>query len=187
MKRILKNNNSEILTNKWVYPKDAQKIRSVLETEQDGYCAYTEAKISATYSVDIEHFNPNLKNTNNDSYTNWFAVSHKWNNKKSDKWAKYQPILHPTDEHLEIRVRYEIETGTYVCNSDDSSANNLIELLDLNNIGLINDRQNKIELIKDLFSESGVESFEKWLSHPKSKHDLIEFRRTIETVFNIEL
>jgi len=187
MKRISKNNTSEILVKKMSYPKDAKKIRAILEIEQNGFCAYTEAKLSATYATDIEHFNPTLKNTDKDDYQNWFAISHKWNNRKSNKWDNAKPILHPTEPDLEIRVRYEIETGMYVCNSDDVSAYNMIELLDLNNISLINDRQNKIQLLKDLFEESKMSVFSEWLQHPKSKHNLIEYRRAIETVFNIEL
>jgi hypothetical protein len=85
MKRILKKPDSEIVRQKLSYPKDAQKIKEILEVEQECFCAYTEERITAGYAVDVEHFNPTLKNTPADGYGNWFVVSHKWNNKKRAK------------------------------------------------------------------------------------------------------
>ncbi len=83
---------------------------------------------------------------------------------------------------------YDIHTATYFWRNDDIEAENLIKLLDLNNPQLAKERQNKIILLKTLFGEqNGQKDFIKWISHPKSKQDLIEFRRALETVFDIKL
>ncbi len=189
MKRINKYKDSKILTKKMQYPADRTKIREVLQTEQGGYCAYTEARIPASFSIDIEHFNPELKETKEDGYQNWFAVSHKWNLKKGNavRWRKYQPILYPTAEDFEKRIVYDTRTASYIHEKQDIKAKNLIDFLDINNENLIKDRADKIKLLEDLFKETDKENFLEWLSTPKSKQDLVEFRRAIETVFNIEL
>ena len=97
---------------KWQYKNnDAvhnRKIRTVLEKEQNYFCAYTEDRLSATYARDTEHFNPTLKYTDRDTYRNWFAVSTKFNKEKSTKWADYQPIMHPTDINFDKRLWYRI-------------------------------------------------------------------------------
>ena len=186
MKRIMKSYNSEVVRLK--YPKHWKRIRELLEEEQSYFCAYTEYRIKAGFAVDIEHFNPLFKNTNEDNYQNWFTDSHKWNNKKSNKWEKFQPILHPTDEDFEKRIIYEQETASYIFKDNDIEAKNLIDLLDLNNKELVKERLNKILLLKILFQEgNNNNSFIEWISHPKSKKDLIEFRRAIETVFKITI
>ena len=187
MKRIIKKTDSEILKQKLQSPKDNSKIREILEIEQDGFCAYTEYRLSAGFARDVEHFNPTLKNTQKDNYNNWFAVSHKWNLKKSDakRWEKFQPVLHPTSEDFEDRVIFDTETASYIYDNDDIEAKNLIDLLDLNNENIIFDRLNRVILLKDLFNESNKNSFSDCVKHPKSKQNLIEFPRAIETVFNI--
>ena len=119
---------------------------------------------------------------------NWFAVSHKWNNKKHSKWDNFQPVLSPLSKDLENRLIYDKDTATYFWKNEDKEAENLIHLLDLNNEQLAKERQNKIILLKTLFGEqNGQKDFIKWISHPKSKKDLIEFRRAIEVVFDIKL
>ncbi len=181
MKRILKSEHSLIIQQNLKYPKDRSKIREILEKEQGGFCAYTENRITAAFAVDVEHFNPTLKNTIHDNYTNWFAVGHKWNIKKSDKWEKFLPILHPTDPTFEDRIRYDIPSGTYKANVTDSEALNLINLLDLNDYQLSQERRAYIQNIKKSpFSE--LELIE-WYKTSNQ----IQFRRAIETAFNIKL
>jgi hypothetical protein len=188
MKRIIKNENSQIVVGKLNYPANAPEIRTILEQEQNGFCAYTEYRISAGFSTDVEHFNPNLKSSKEDNYNNWFAVSHKWNNFKNNKWSDFQPILYLTDKDFENRIFYDKEEAFYLWKENDIEAENLIKLLNLNNNQLVKERKAKIELLKTLFSEQEKEiSFKKWLHHPKSKKNLIEFRRAIEEVFNINL
>jgi CRISPR/Cas system Type II protein with McrA/HNH and RuvC-like nuclease domain len=75
MKRIIKNPNSQIITNNISYKKgNNSELSKILLKEQKNFCAYTEEYIGVNDAVDIEHFNPNLKYTSDDSYQNWFIV-----------------------------------------------------------------------------------------------------------------
>lgn len=184
MKRIRKKPDSEVIRQKLSYPKDAQKIKEILEAEQECFCAYTEERITAGYAVDVEHFNPTLKNTPADGYTNWFVVSHKWNNRKRTKWENYQPVLHPTDESLENRILYE--EGFYILDKvGDAAAAHLIGLLDLNNEKLIYQRQQYVKMLKGLAGAlGGEEGLIAWLrQHPEQ----IKFRRALEKEFGFLL
>ena len=105
MRRIIKNSNSEVILNKIKYKKgDNKKLASILLKEQKNFCAYTEEYIGINDAADIEHFNPNLKYLETDSYQNWFMVKHKPNNLKRTNW--FEPILHPTSQDFEQRLIY---------------------------------------------------------------------------------
>ncbi len=181
MKRIHKFSDSPILTKQLSYPTNSQEIRMILESEQDGFCAYSEDRISPTLADDIEHFDSSKKDTSDDNYYNWYAVSHKWNQhkrKNDNKWLEFQPILLPTASDFEERVIYD--RGDYI--PVDEEAKNLIGFLDLNNDDLRTERQNWINGLKDLFTEpSELKSF--LLSNPI----FIRFRRAIEEEFSISI
>jgi CRISPR/Cas system Type II protein with McrA/HNH and RuvC-like nuclease domain len=74
MKRVQKKNNSEILIKKMTYvdgnSTNNKEISIILFAEQNGFCAYTEEYLGRADARDIEHFNPKLKNTPEDSYAN---------------------------------------------------------------------------------------------------------------------
>lgn len=183
MKRIKKCKDSEILQNNWKYKKNDsvhnRKIMKVLETEQDGFCAYTEERFSSTYARDVEHFNPHLKYTDRDSYRNWFAVSHKFNKEKSNKWAEYQPVMHPTDLNLESRLWYE--EGYYLARPSDQRAYNLSKYLDLNNEKLIEERKNYIKGLKAIADSFNLEIF------LQNNPDFVRFPTAIKTEFGIDI
>lgn len=105
MRRIIKSADSKIIERQLAY-KDGNndELRQLLAKEQYSICAYTETYLASSDDAHIEHFNPTLKNTDADSYTNWFLVKSLWNIRKSTKWA--EPILHPTAEDLEKRILY---------------------------------------------------------------------------------
>jgi CRISPR/Cas system Type II protein with McrA/HNH and RuvC-like nuclease domain len=111
MRRIHKSDNYKIITENLNYTEgnsnDNLKISKILYKEQKGFCAYTEEYIGRADAKDIEHFNPKLKNTADDSYLNWFLVKHQWNNEKSIKWENFQPVLNPTDSTFENRILYD--------------------------------------------------------------------------------
>jgi hypothetical protein len=182
MKRVCKHKDSTILQNKWQYKNNNavhnRKIRTVLEKEQKYFCAYTEDRFSATYARDIEHFNPNLKYTNKDSYKNWFAVSNKFNKDKGTKWETFQPIMHPTDINFEKRLWYS--AGMYEVNSTDIRADNLRKYLDLNNPLLVKERMEYIKGLKSLGDNDFVKEF------LNENPTFIKFPRAIETEFNIK-
>src|SRR5688572_30130939 len=110
MRKVNKEINSNILANKLNYisgnSTNNKKLVEELLAEQKGYCAYTDEYISRTDAKDVEHFNPTLKDTPDDSYSNWFVVKHQWNMEKGEKWERFQPVLHPTADDLEERIKY---------------------------------------------------------------------------------
>lgn len=139
MRKAVKYPDSRILTDhlKYVSGNSAnnRKIAEVLRLEQKSFCAYTDEYMGRSASPDIEHFNPELKDTPADSYNNWFLVKHQWNKEKSYKWDKYQPILHPTSHNFEVRVIYK-DGDYFACSNSDVEAKNLIRLLQLDDMGL---------------------------------------------------
>jgi CRISPR/Cas system Type II protein with McrA/HNH and RuvC-like nuclease domain len=122
MKRIFKNPSSEIISKRIIYKNgDNKKLASILLKEQKNFCAYTEEYIGLNDAVDIEHFNPNLKYSETDSYQNWFMVKHKPNNLKRTSWI--EPILYPVDENFETRLIYS--DGYFLHNPEDIEAKKL--------------------------------------------------------------
>lgn len=143
MRRIIKSADSKIIERQLAY-KDGNndELRQLLAQEQYSICAYTETYLASSDDAHIEHFNPTLKNTDSDSYTNWFLVKSLWNIRKSTKWA--EPILHPTAEDLENRILYF--DGNYAAaDPEDIEAQNLIRLLDLDNAKLADQRKRYIK------------------------------------------
>lgn len=143
MRRIIKSADSKIIERQLAY-KDGNndELRQLLAQEQYSICAYTETYLASSDDAHIEHFNPTLKNTDSDSYTNWFLVKSLWNIRKSTKWA--EPILHPTAEDLAKRILYF--DGNYAAaDPEDIEAQNLIRLLDLDNAKLADQRKRYIK------------------------------------------
>ncbi len=160
MRRVSKVDTSEIIKEKLNYiegnSSNNSKISKILYKEQKGFCAYTEEFIGRADAKDIEHFNPTLKGKKQDSYENWFLVKHQWNKEKSNKWTKYQPILNPTDESFEERIIYD--QGDYRVNdSKDTEAINLINLLNLDDIILADDRKKYLKRKKEEIEKFGIE------------------------------
>ncbi|GAB3785076.1 hypothetical protein GCM10028818_46180 [Spirosoma horti] len=142
MRRVIKLAQSKIIERQLTYKEgNNDELRQLLAEEQHSICAYTETHFGASNDAHIEHFNPTLKNTNSDGYTNWFLVKSLWNVRKSSKWI--EPILHPTAQDLEQRILYF--DGNYVAaDPSDIEANNLIKLLDLDNARLADQRKRYI-------------------------------------------
>lgn len=186
MKRQVKKESSLILQNNWQYPTHSSSIREVLLIEQKYLCAYTETYLAGrTDSKDIEHFNPTLKNTKNDSYQNWFLVKHQWNSEKSDKWDKFQPILHPTVTDFEDRIIYR--DGTYIYRPDDVEAKNLVKLLQLDDRKLVEERRLYIKNRRKSISERDI-SPENYFRHLlQNEPNRVYFIRAIEEEFRITI
>lgn len=190
MRRVLKKINSEITANHLNYLEgnsyNNSKISKILYKEQKGFCIYTEEYLGRADARDIEHFNPNLKGTEEDSYLNWFLVKHQWNSEKSTKWEDYQPILHPTATDFDERIVYD--SGDYrVSDKDDQEAINLMKLLKLDDIILADERKKYIqrkakELL--LYGET-PENFFKVLIDDDIKQ--ISYLRAIQQEFNIDI
>lgn len=190
MRRIIKDDNSEIVTQNLKYIEgnstNNQNISKILFKEQKGFCAYTEEYIGRADARDIEHFNPNLKGTNNDSYSNLFLVKHLWNSEKSSKWDKYQPILYPTDENFNSKIIYD--NGDYrVANSNDMQSSNLVRLIKLDDLILADERKKYIRRKKDeieRFGQSANDFFEILIQADIKQ---ISYLRAIQEEFNIDI
>jgi len=190
MRKVLKKIDSEITSTNLNYiegnSRNNLKISKILYKEQKGFCIYTEEYLGRADARDIEHFNPNLKGTVQDSYSNWFLVKHQWNKEKSSKWDDFQPILHPTAIDFDERVVYD--SGDYrVSDLNDIEAINLINLLKLDDIILADERKKYIqrktkELL--LYGET-PENFFKVLIDDDIKQ--ISYLRAIQQEFNIDI
>ena len=190
MRKIVKDEKSEIVSQKLKFKegnsKNNKKISQILFKEQKGFCAYTEEYIGRTDAKDIEHFNPNLKNTSQDSYLNWFLVKHQWNSEKGKKWNDFQPILNPTDSDFETRIIYD--NGDYrVADSNDNEANNFIKLINLDDAVLADERKRYIKRKSNEIEIYGVtnEDFFKILIEDNIKQ--ISYLRAIQDEFKINI
>lgn len=186
MKRIIKHCASQACTMMYKkgYAPNNAKLLEILLTEQHHLCAYSEEYITATDARDVEHFNPNLKYTDADSYQNWFAVKHKINNAKREKWQ--EPILHPTALDLEKRIVYD--NGDYlVADESDIAAQNLIDLIGLNDFDLPEARRKYIERRKEESKLRGdsISDYFDWLLNHHAKE--VYYIRAIEEEFGIQL
>jgi hypothetical protein len=190
MKKIIKKDTSEITKQNLNYvvgnSSNNKKISLVLYKEQKGFCAYTEEFIGRADAKDIEHFNPTLKGTDEDSYHNWFLVKHQWNNEKATKWEKYQPILHPTDTTFENRILYL--DGDYVlADSKDIEAKNLIDLLKLDDVLLADERKKYIKRKKEEIQIFDVDSSDFFEILIKDDVKQVSYLRAIDKEFNIDI
>lgn len=184
MKRIIKNPNSQIITSDLSYKKSNNtKLSKILLKEQKNFCAYTEEYIGINDAVDIEHFNPNLKYTPNDSYDNWFMVKHKPNNLKRTNWI--EPVLHPSSEDFEERLIYF--DGYFLHNPDDIETKNLIDLLNLNDEIFVKKRKKFIERRRDRMKEKQLNPTDYFNEKVNSEIDSIKYLRAIQEEFGIDI
>jgi hypothetical protein len=184
MRRIIKNSNSEVILNNIKYKKgNNTKLSAILLKEQKNFCAYTEEYIGINDAVDIEHFNPNLKYLETDSYQNWFMVKHKPNNLKRTNWI--ETILHPTSQDFEDRLIYF--DGYFLHNPEDIETKNLIDLLNLNNEIFVKNRKKYIERRKERLKEKGIPEKEYFQEKINSEIDTIKYLRAIQEEFKINI
>jgi hypothetical protein len=184
MKRIIKSPDSKIIQKRLIYKKGGNKeLSSILLKEQKNFCAYTEEYIGINDAVDIEHFNPNLKYSEADSYQNWFMVKHKPNNLKRTNWI--EPILHPTVEDFERKLIYF--DGYFFHNPEDIETKNLIDLLNLNDEIFVKNRKKYIERRKERIKEKGVSEEEYFKEKINFEIDSIKYLRAIQEEFKINI
>jgi hypothetical protein len=190
MRRLIKDDNSEIVSHNLKYIEgnstNNQNISKILFKEQKGFCAYTEEYIGRADAKDIEHFNPKLKGTNNDTYSNWFLVKHQWNSEKSSKWEKYQPVLYPTDENFNSKIIYD--NGDYiVADSTDVESSNLVKLIKLDDLILADERKRYIKRKKDEIEKFGQSANDFFIILIQADLKQISYLRAIQEEFNIDI
>ena len=107
------------------------------------------------------------------------------NTHKPKKIDRFLPILHPTDESLKERIRFD--NGIYeIVNEVDIEAQNFINYLGLNKVELYKDRNNHIKRIRALF-ELVDEDIDSLLVQLSSDKENLSFSTAIEVEFGIEL
>lgn len=192
MKRIVKKSDSLVISENLKYRSNGNNSRlsEILFKEQKGFCAYTEEYISFEDAKDIEHFDPNLKNTNVDNYFNWYIVKHLPNQRKSTKWSS--SILEPYKEDFENRIIYN--DGAYFSKPNDIESKNLIDLLDLNNFQKVQLRKRYIKRRKDALVKRNInlEDIENIKQYFQEKIDeeieeSIRYLRAIQEEFKIDI
>jgi hypothetical protein len=187
MQRITKHPNSEIIIEALQYKPngDNSKLRDVLFEEQLGYCAYTETYLGRSDKKDIDHFNPSKDFEDRNHYHNLFLTKAQWNTEKSDKWGKYQPVLHPTADDFEERIVYQ-DGDYFVAKESDMEAKHIYELLKLYDPDLASERKNYIRQKKELIKSSGLNAQE-FFTFMKENKNSIQFLRAIQEEFDIDI
>jgi hypothetical protein len=141
--------------------KKNQYLRSLLLEEQKGFCAYSEKFISPTGALDIEHFDPRLKNTDQDNYRNLYAVCAWINYRKSSDIESFEPILHPSSEDLLDRIHY-VDGVFRPRDPADQEAENLIKFLGVNRPELCQERLRHVRRMRDLQQIWGPDTLGFW-------------------------
>lgn len=188
MKFLKKQPNSNILQQQLSYnvTKDRLLLRELLVQEQQGFCAYSEMFFRSVESIDIEHFDGRLKNSEKDNYFNWYAVLAWVNSHKPKKIAPYLPILNPYAPTFSDRIKYK--SGVYYAvNENDTEAENLIKYLGFNKDRLVVDRDKHLKRLKELFISlfnKDVVTFKSYLKNHKQE---LSFITAIEIEFQLDL
>jgi hypothetical protein len=171
MRYLSKTESSRVLAEGWQYARatDRPHIREALLTEQSRFCAYSERFIETLDAVDIEHFDPRLKDTDKDGYWNWYAVLHWMNQHKPHSIEKFEPLPKPYDLTLPKRLRY-VGDIFMPCDEADVEASNLIEFLGWNKPEVVKDRRAHVDRVLDLKKklDMPLNEFVSWLmTRPK--------------------
>ncbi len=199
MKKISKDlNNSEVVLKKLKYncKKGANnsELGRILLKEQKGICAYSEEHLDPiSDSNDIEHFNPDLKCTNHDSYSNWFKVKTKINFRKRLKEQElrknnisFENILHPSDDNFEDKLIYEIGKYRFKI-SNEENVNNLIDFLELNLPEKIEKRRDYITRKRKEIEIFGLNNYDFFEMLLKDDFRQVYFLRAIQEEFQINI
>ena len=136
------------------YPQDRDKAVNALTSLQKGYCAYSERYLKPLDSVELEHFDPRKKHTEEDGFKNWHAVIRWMNAHKSRCIENFEP-LPEIESWTTARVRYQ--HGLYVCDDADIETRNLIDFLGVNRQEVFEERSNHIERMRGIQQKFGNE------------------------------
>lgn len=187
MRKQTKLSDSRAKNIEYIKDGDNSKLRQILFEEQKGFCAYTETFLDRTEQKDIDHFNPTKEYLERNNYMNLFLCKAQWNKEKSNKWSDFQPLLSPLSDDFEERIVYNQELKLFEAKEEnDIQANNLVEILKLDDYDLSIERKKHIELSKELMSyfESPTKYFQKTIELDSTA---IKFIRSLEIEFNINI
>ncbi len=137
-----------------IYPKDRILAKEALSGIQRNFCAYSERYLKPLDSVDVEHFDPRLKNTPSDNIRNWHAVIHWLNMRKSNRIEDFEPL---PDLQYWTNDRVSYQNGFFVCDQADVETTNLISFLGVNRKEVYDERAKHIARLRRLKDLVGVE------------------------------
>lgn len=140
-----------------VKPSDTAKgkyrhpqIKAALVSETYGKCAYCESKLRHIHHGDIEHIFPkSIAPEMHFEWSNLTLACEICNQNKSDNDPNINFILDPYIDYPEVHL---IFAGAYVFSLASAKGTNSIRLLDLNRVGLLEVRLEKVERIMGLIS-----------------------------------
>ena len=192
MKFLSKHNQSSILKSGIIYKtkKDNSLLRYALMEEQNNFCAYTEKYLEPLDSVEIEHFNPSLKD--NDNYFNYYAVvrianqykkDSKYQNKAVQKEGFFNSLFFQNQTTLNGRIRF-VEGFYEAINIDDTEAVELIDFLGLNDNRLYEHRRQHVKNLKVVLADKNEMALKNYFSENKKQ---LSFPTAIESEFKLDL
>lgn len=190
MRKAIKYPDSEIIKNNLKYipgnSANNKKIADILFIEQKKFCAYTDEYLGRADARDIDHFNPKLKNTEEDNYYNWFLAKNQWNKEKSSKWEKFQPILYPTADDFEKKITY-VEGDFLPDVESNEHAKHLISLLKLNDAALADERKRYIKRKREeikIFGQDETTFFSTLITDDPPR---VSYLRAIKEEFGVDI
>jgi hypothetical protein len=179
MNFLLKAHSDVALHSDLIYPRDRDRAIEILLGLQKGFCAYSERFLKPLDSVELEHFDPRKKNTDDDGFSNWHAVIRWMNAHKARTIAKYEPLPNLSD-WMPTRVWYE--GGLFCCSEDDHEAINLIHFLGVNRREVFDERKKHIDRLRNMREKVGVDMLiEIFAEYP----DQLSFPTAIEAELGI--
>jgi hypothetical protein len=194
MKFFGKRPDSKILADELVYRKgnasNNSKIKEILIEEQFNFCAYTEKYFDNLDSIDVEHFNSNIKGS--DDYYNYYAVLHKPNLifKQDEKYrySKFFETRFYQDQH-QLNKRITYIKNEYIFEETDEKDQEVVDFiafLGLNNHDLVTIRRNHCNRLKETFrlADYTTDEILKYFEHHKSE---LNFVTVLENELGIDL
>lgn len=200
MKFLSKNPESEILKENLVYSSNAgrknEKIRKRLIHEQYGFCAYSEQFIGRTDSVDVEHFNPALKDKE-DNYFNYYAVISYCNRHKQHRYQSFKKaafftsLFFQTLQTLLERIRYvhdKLRLGGIFepVDPEDQDARDFISYLGWNEHDLYEARKRHLKRLRKTFKDANYSS-EEQINYFKELAYELSYITVLESEFDLNL
>lgn len=135
------------------YPKDRIPARQALSNIQRNFCAYSERYLKPLDSVDVEHFDPRLKNTASDNIANWHAVIHWLNMRKTNRIEDFEPL---PDLRTWTEERVSYRNGFFECDDADLETRNLIDFLGVNRKEVYDERAKHVARIRRMMDIIGT-------------------------------
>lgn len=167
MKFLEKPKETPAAFNALQYARDSTTILGLLQSQQSGFCAYSEKWLQSLDSVHVEHYDPRLKKTATDGFHNWYAVVGKINGRRVRKKLKpFLPLPSPWKADTQRRIIFDSDIFAPL-NPGDDKMRRLIAFVRANDPLTVEQRQAHIELVASLLEwKSHAELRDYMLQHP---------------------